>query len=133
VQHMVPCRPPFRARRSATAWWVGIAGHLALLAVVVSMAWLREAPLFWRNAGGWPEWFRDTVRLSFWPLLSAQTVGLVVSSGWGVLLPDQSRRHLILRLGVLMLLWMAWTGMLGFVLANNLINFLEGRPIHDGH
>lgn len=108
-------------------------GHLVLLVVVVSMAWLRETPLFWRNAGGWSEWFRDTVRLSFWPLLLVQTVGLAASTGWGVLLPDPRRGHLILRLGALMLLWMAWTGMLGFVLANNLVNLLEGRPIHDGH
>jgi hypothetical protein len=39
----------------------------------------------------------------------------------------------MVRMAVLMGLWVLMGGVIGFVLANNLINWMEGRPIHDGH
>ena len=54
-------------RRDATRTAVPVAA-LALALVTVTGAWLRELPLFWRNAGGYPIWLRDAVRDGFAPL-----------------------------------------------------------------
>ena len=44
---------------------------------LVVMAWLREDPMFWRNAGGYPVWLRETVHAAFVPLFLVQAAALV--------------------------------------------------------
>lgn len=58
---------PSAPRRDATRTAVPVAA-LLLAIVTVTGAWLRELPLFWRNAGGYPIWLRDAVRDGFAPL-----------------------------------------------------------------
>ena len=54
-----------------------VAAALCLLAL---FAVLREQPLSWRNAGGWPVWLRDFVAVSFYPLLGLEVLLLLLFS-----------------------------------------------------
>lgn len=40
--------------------------------------WLRETPIFWTNAGGYPIWLRDLVRDAFLPLLGMDGMALLL-------------------------------------------------------
>jgi hypothetical protein len=58
-----------RARPATnTRWRATTSVALALAGLTLVAAWLRETPLFWRNAGGYPLWVRAAVRAGFLPL-----------------------------------------------------------------
>jgi len=52
-------------KKLTTKFWPRM--HLLLLVTLIAMALLKEDPLFWRNAGGWPVPLRDFVKLAFYP------------------------------------------------------------------
>lgn len=64
-----------------TAAYLAAAMTCAVLTLLA--AWLRETPMFWRNAGGYPILLRDAVRVGFLPLLAAH-IGLSAWVWWRV-------------------------------------------------
>lgn len=105
--------------------------NLALLGLLVWLVWLKEDPLFWRNAGGWPVWLRETVLWAFYPLLALETAMLVGLTRWSLrVFRGLGPRRALAALTLLSLSW----GLAGFVLlflvANNVDNLLQGRPAH---
>lgn len=131
---MPPITRPYekapRRNISSAAWWMDVLGLLCLIAILIGMGWLRETPLFWRNEGGWPVWLRDVVRWTFWPLLLCVVLRLAWRTLRTLLRPGPNPRHLLVQIPVLMALWLLLGGVTGFVLANNMVNVLEGRPMH---
>jgi hypothetical protein len=101
--------------------------HFSVLCLLAVFAVLREQPLFWRNAGGWPAWLRDFVAVSFYPLLGLEFLLLLLFSS--VLL----RGHRMTQPSAILTLPLLW-GLLFFIFAvvagNNLDNLLSGRPLH---
>lgn len=103
--------------------------NAALLLAITPFALLREDPLFWRNAGGWPVWLRETVYLTFYPLLAAELMVLLALSTWFLIHPRPAiKRRRLWPLAAVM--WF-WTGaVLLIVASNNIANLIAGRPLH---
>jgi hypothetical protein len=97
------------------------------LAVWLGMTVLRESPLFWRNAGGYPVALREFVLGTYYPftglLLLSGGLGITQSIAGGTRL----RRSTVVG-------WLIVAGITGFGLAyagaNNLANLMDGRPLH---
>lgn len=108
--------------------WV-VANGPAVVALF-AMALLREEPLFWRNAGGYPVLLREVVFWSFYPLLGIEVLLL----GWLATTLCRGGRAMGRTFRPVCLL----TGVEGLVVAaavvvaveNNLVNWVEGRPLH---
>ncbi len=85
--------------------------------------------MFWRNAGGYPVWLRDTVATWFLPLFMLQLTVLTC----GTLRAAIVRRWGIgqwISAPVFLLCWIL-LGAAGMQsLANNVANWFSGRPIH---
>jgi hypothetical protein len=112
---------------------VGFAGLLAangaLLLTITGFALLKEDPMFWRNAGGWPIWLRETVKFTFYPLLASELLVLLALSAcvFGSRTLASLRRRTLPLTG---LMWM-WAGsVVMVVIGNNIANLLTGRPLH---
>lgn len=106
-----------------------IVANGVLLLALSGLALLKEDPLFWRNAGGWPVWFRLFVKIAFYPLLALETAGLLWFSAcvfWHQSAPP-IRRNLGAAAGAF---WL-WTGIVVAVVAsNNIANLFAGRGLH---
>ncbi len=92
---------------------------------------LKENPLFWRNAGGYSVALRQGVLLWYYPLLAVNTLISIVYSG----LAAGARQRLlsqssILAIGVAVLLWAMLFLNIGLLIANNVENVLNGKPVH---
>jgi O-antigen ligase len=116
-----------------TSGWGGLLIGALMTAfglIILTGAILRETPMFWHNAGGYPVELRELVYSGFYPALGfylALLVGLSLA-GWK-LLREKSRG------GALMLLACAINVFLiGIILTvviwNNLANLLQGLPLH---
>jgi hypothetical protein len=110
---------------------VFVAGTPALVLGVglLMMAIERETPLFWRNSGGYPVWLRMFVLYAFYPALLGYTGYLT----WVALLAVKAVRRGGLSTGLMVLLiglWFLHTAIMLVVLANNLVNLMDGRPVH---
>ena len=98
--------------------------------LLMVMAWLKEQPLFWRNAGGWPIGLREFVGWAFYLLLSLEGLFL---AGFSIMLlastvhGRRSGGTVALCLG---LLWVPFLTIIGIVIANNVENVMAGRPLH---
>ncbi len=101
----------------------------ALLMVITPFALLREDPMFWRNAGGWPIWLRELVLDTFYPLFAGEVSVLIVLSM--LVFCSQSlarwRKH-TWTFTALMWLWMV--AIVAVVVNNNLANLSAGRSLH---
>jgi len=90
------------------------------------MTGLRETPLFWRNAGGYPVGLRMFV-LDYYPAITA---ALLVAGGWRIWSlfrgerPSRATVLLTLLLSILLAVGM------GLLIANNVVNLMEGLPLH---
>lgn len=101
-----------------------------LAGVLVYFACLRETPLFWTNAGGYPIWLRDMVLETFYPLLSMYG-GLVAFLSWQwIRKPSHSARLFWMEAVSVLVLWSAGGLVTVIVVANNVSNLIEGRPFH---
>ena len=91
---------------------------------------LRENQAFWTNAGGYSEGLRETVKTFYYPLLifNAILLGLLTFTFIARLKPPYS--IIGLQICMLMACWGLFFGSAAVSWANNLLNFLEGRPIH---
>ena len=109
---------------------VGAVVNFFLLAVLIILALIREQPLFWRNAGGWPIWLRDLVGGSFYPLFMLEFLLLIVFSV--ACAPYMSPRYCNASSAAiaLALLWGLFLLVIGILAANNLENLFTGRPVH---
>jgi hypothetical protein len=110
-------------------WWTLVPAGLALGAVVLLFAVLREQPDFWLNAGGYPVWLREVVREGFYPLLVA---GFGVLAALGVLFmrePAHGPLRLV-QIVVLGALWMLLLGGASVAFGNNVLNLIEHRAVH---
>ncbi|MCB1126928.1 MAG: hypothetical protein KDM81_10555 [Verrucomicrobiae bacterium] len=100
-----------------------------LLAVIGVFAWWREDPVFWQNSGGWPVGLRAFVRVGFLPLLILH-LGLLLWLTWLGLRSLLRRGVSLLLLGALPPLWVGTLAVVAWLLVNNVLNLLEGRPFH---
>lgn len=102
---------------------------LVMAALVFWFAWLKETPLFWRNAGGYPLWMRELVLEAFYPVLALHLLLLVLLSFSFLVQP--SRGWLCCIESVLaVVLWTMMAATAAVVVTNNVANLLEGRPLH---
>lgn len=89
---------------------------------------LKETPLFWRNAGGWPVELRELILIGFYPALLAELAGLILFTAHMVAEPQSGLRRI--RLWSTVVFWIWYAGIVLMVTANNLANTFEGRPLH---
>jgi hypothetical protein len=104
--------------------------NLSFLLVLMFFAGLRELPVFWTDAGGWPVWLRGLVEVGFYPMFFVELALLGLLSVFGVNLAGA--RHPSAGVSVV-LLWFAWLllfTVVAVVAANNLENLISGRPLH---
>jgi len=100
-----------------------------MLMVMTPFALLREDPMFWRNAGGWPVWLRELVHDTFYPLLGGELSLLLLISTMLLCSPALARwRKQAWPVAGLMWLWTAVV--IAVVAGNNIANLLAGRPLH---
>lgn len=105
---------------------------LALLpeSMLLWFACLRENRAFWTNAGGYSLSLRDAVLFFFYPLL---VVNLLVLVGLTVAFVATLRppvSMIVLKLSALLVCWGVFSGAIAVSGSNNLMNLLEGRPLH---
>lgn len=100
-----------------------------LLVVMTPFALLREDPMFWRNAGGWPIWLRELVKDTFYPLLAGELGLLVLLSAMLLCSPAMMpwRKQ---AWPVAALMWLWTLAVIVVVAGNNIANVLAGRPLH---
>ena len=91
------------------------------------LAFLREQPRFWTNAGGWPVPLREFVAGWFYPLLALEMLVLV---GFSIACMHAKRVAGNQAIVTLPILWALFGLVLAIVIANNIENLLAGRPLH---
>jgi hypothetical protein len=100
-----------------------------MLSALTPFAFLREDPMFWRNAGGWPVWLRDVVETTFYPMLTVEVGVLVALSVLCFRCPILARGgRRVWPIAGTMWLWAAAIVIL--VISNNVMNLVAGRPLH---
>ncbi|MEO0509167.1 MAG: hypothetical protein AAF065_04865 [Verrucomicrobiota bacterium] len=108
---------------------ISIVGLLAFSFSLIQFTTWKESRLFWIDAGGYPIWLRDVIKSLYYPyLLFVLTVGLTITrSAVGRFFRQMAFRKIWY---LLILSWVIIVGCLGLLLANNLINLIEGRDLH---
>ena len=104
--------------------------HLLLLVTLIAMALLKEDPLFWRNAGGWPVPLRDFVKLAFYPLFCVELLALLIFSVSVILNARLARRYHRLHLLCVPALWILLAAVALIVTDSNIDNVSQGRELH---
>jgi len=99
--------------------------------LVLIGAWLKETPLFWRNAGGYPVELREWLLIGFYPALGLYFLLLAGTglTGWKLLRQN-------IRDGAVLLLASGLNGILSAVIVtvvlwNNVENLLQNLPLHN--
>jgi hypothetical protein len=115
---------------SAHRFTAGAVLNFVSLCLLNLFAWLREEPLFWTNAGGWPIWLRDLVGISFYPLLLIQLLVLTAFTGGCLFHPSPRRRRARPEAATLPILWSLFLLVVVIFAANNLGNLVTARPLH---
>lgn len=98
--------------------------------LVLIGATLKETPIFWRNAGGYPEELRALLLAAFYPgyFLYFLWLTFVTLAAWRLMrVFKQAGTVLLLASGVNWLLLAAATTI---VIWNNVENLLQGLPFH---
>lgn len=123
---------PLRKRSDAGASHLvgGAVVNVCLLAVLVGFAWLKEQPLFWRNAGNWPIWLRELVGSSFYPLFLLEFLLLTAFTGASIRCLRSGCSGGGFLAVALPLVWGLFFVVILLLVANNLDNLLAGRPLH---
>ena len=107
-------------------------GALGLLLLVTNTGFsvLKENPLFWRNAGGYSVGLRQAVLFWYYPLLGANCLVCVFYSGLAAARHSVFGHTSFWAVGVAVLLWSMLFLNVGLLLANNVENVVNGRPVH---
>ena len=108
----------------------GAAIHFFVLAVLIPLAWLREQPAFWTNAGGWPIWLREFVEVSFLPLFLLEFLLLTAFSYVCVKWSPKRGSNENAVVVVLPPLWILFFLVIVVLASNNLENLMAGLPLH---
>jgi len=114
-----------------TLLWLGFSTTTLLFSsLLVEVAWWRENQAFWRNAGGYPIWQRELVKLTFYPLLACVCLAVLLLTngllnGW-----RGSARSWGLQVLLILLCWLLLAASMCIAWANNLGNLLEDQPLH---
>ena len=104
---------------------------LLMAGLLLPFVWLRETPYFWTNAGGYPLWLRDLVLIAYYPLLMVY-VGLLSFLSWQLIFrPSRCTRLFCVEALALLFLWLVVALVATLMLANNITNIIDGRPLHD--
>jgi hypothetical protein len=125
--------PPNPVDRPSTrllvvTWLLDLNTGLAILLFLAG--WLRETPLFWRNAGGYPVLVRELVQYGFQPCLGLEFL-LLGAAGLALWRSRLAHRRLA-RFGLLLvtLQTLLLAGVLVMALGDNLDTWSHGRPWH---
>jgi hypothetical protein len=122
-----------RGNGSGVLVWVRGAGLVLNLPVMLGMAllaWWRETPRFWTNAGGYPVALRNFVLVGYPLVLGLELVLLSWMSVALVRLRRDGDAGVRLCWVLLLFQW-AWMALvLAVLIGDNLMNLLEGRPWH---
>jgi hypothetical protein len=114
---------------SSAEWLRGIAA-LAWLSGNLALTILKENVHFWRNAGGYPVPLREFTLHFYYPIL---LVSLVICCALTIQL---LRRYSVqfhcslFSCGLVLLPWCLLFLNCGVLIANNVNNVIEGRPLH---
>lgn len=103
---------------------------LMIAGLLLPFVWLREDPHFWTNAGGYPLWLRDLVLVAYYPLLLVYGALLPCLSWLWLCWPARSVRLFCVEATVLAVLWVVVALVVAMMLANNVANLMDGRPLH---
>ena len=114
---------------SPREWIQGLAG-LAWLSGNLALTILKENILFWRSAGGYPVVLREFTLHCYYPILAVSLV-ICCALSWKLLQRRGNHsRYSIVTFSLTLLLWCLLFLNCGVLVANNLNNVLEGRPLH---
>lgn len=113
--------PSAQTPRGRLAECVEVVLHAGMSAVLSGFAVLKEEPMFWRNAGGWPVWFRDVVKFTFHPLVVFQLIALTLLS----IRLLRFRRFSTEKLLVLLALWILAAVPIVLSIADNFLEFVQ--------
>ena len=95
--------------------------HTGISGILIGFAELKEEPMFWRNAGGWPPWFRKMVRFTFHPVMVLQFVVLVAFT----IRLLRNRRIRIEVISMLLFFWLLASAPLILSVAYNIEEFMH--------
>jgi len=98
--------------------------------LLIGGALLRENPMFWRNAGGYPVLLREIVYLVFYPGLLGYFVGVVGISWIAFRLLGAGFRSGGFLLFVSLVQGLLLVTILLIILWNNVDNIFHGQPLH---
>jgi hypothetical protein len=109
--------------------WAEVILGIALALVICEFVHFREDRSFWLD-GDSPARLRSFVCEMFYPLVWFQTA-LLIRVTWGLFTSDLKAPRLCMPMGIIvLLLWLSHAASLLFAVENNVVNVLEGRPLH---
>lgn len=118
-------------RHSPSLWTerLAIVGLLFFSLVHTQLTIWKETEIFWLDVGGYPIWLREVVKTLYYPYsLFLITAALMITRSVCGRFLRELRVHRVWVLLAISLLIMS--GSFGLLVANNLINVIEGRPVH---
>ncbi|MBB5350454.1 hypothetical protein HNR46_000678 [Haloferula luteola] len=121
---------PSEAENSFLSAWLCVPLLFGAFALLTTAVILKEQPLFWRNAGGYPIWMRDTVRIFFWPFLIIFTGCLGMWSTWLLGAAANRGRSWGSSVTAVTGFWAALGGLMFYMVWNNLENVTDGHHWH---
>lgn len=118
-------------RKNPSTWLERFIVVICLLTALLLMqltAW-KENEYFWTLSGGYPIWLREAVQILYYPtLLGTLILHFFISR---IMLIKLYRKRAMNRcLFILGFSWLLVYGSIMLLLANNVLNFIQGRPIH---
>ena len=106
------------------------AAAFLMAGLLLPFVWLRETQDFWTNAGGYPLWLRDLVLVAYYPLFFVYLAWLSLLSWRWICRPSRDIKRFCVEAVLLALLWAVVALVVTLMLANNLDNLMDGRPLH---
>lgn len=119
----------FTRRHSSWFERLAVAGCCIFVVGLIRLTLWKEDQYFWLNAGGYPIWLRDSVRFLYYPYLffTTATLCVVTHSVLGRFIRELAYRRVWI---ALLLAWILFFSNCGLLVANNLVNLLEDKPLH---
>jgi len=99
--------------------------YLLGLPLLLWFCWLREMPIFWRNAGGYPVWFREVVLEAYYPMMGLDVAVMLLFFYLILRVPPRSPRWLRINLVVLGLMAAAIGAAVIYTVADDIDSLLS--------
>lgn len=113
------------------ALWLGtVLPGVMLLGVNTGFTVLKETPLFWHNAGGFPVALRELVLAVYYPLLGLNALLCLVVAALIAFEYRRSGRGAWWAVAVGVLMWGMLVFNVGWLMTNNVENLMIGRELH---